>query len=246
APNMADPSSVIKSTLHTGGNDGAMAGCGAANGRTGGAGMMTGGATRWGCSGRAAPLETICGRGRRRTAPQGRGNPVRRRNYTAVSSALPGGAQHLGRAKPTGLGDVNHHAVRAGPLDLIVAGRGGAGADFDVRTLVDLLSLGGLQVVRGFLHVIDLKTNVVDATVVGTIGAHIGILLRLPVQDGQVNVAIGAMEGTVRAVTDLFHAKCLHVKGSGFFRVFGGQGNVSDSRHDCLLCARCWQGQVHL
>jgi hypothetical protein len=29
------------------------------------------------------------------------------------TSALPGGAQHLGRAKPTGLGDVKHHAVRA-------------------------------------------------------------------------------------------------------------------------------------
>src|SRR5262245_30106293 len=56
APKMADPSSVIKSTLHTGGSDGAMAGCGAANGRTGVAAMMTGGATRWCCVGMAAPL----------------------------------------------------------------------------------------------------------------------------------------------------------------------------------------------
>src|SRR6266571_3598793 len=56
APKMADPSSVIKSTVHTGGSDGAMAGCGDANGRTGVAAMMTGGATRWCCVGMAAPL----------------------------------------------------------------------------------------------------------------------------------------------------------------------------------------------
>src|SRR5262249_47184357 len=91
--------------------------------------------------------------------------------------------------------------------------------------------------VRGFLHVVDLKTDVVDATVVGTIGARIGILLRLPVQDGQVNVAIGEMEGTVWTATDLFHVKGLHVKGRGFFWVFGGKGHVSDSRHGCLLRA---------
>src|SRR5262245_41854105 len=57
APKMADPSSVIKSTVHTGGSAGAMAGCGAANGRTGVAAMMTGGATRWCCVGMAAPLK---------------------------------------------------------------------------------------------------------------------------------------------------------------------------------------------
>src|SRR5882672_11186529 len=56
APNMADPSSVIRSTVHTGGSDGARAGCGEANGRTGVAAMMTGGATRLGCVGIAAPL----------------------------------------------------------------------------------------------------------------------------------------------------------------------------------------------
>src|SRR2546430_14823871 len=56
APKMADPSSVIRSTVHTGGSAGAMAGCGAAIGRTGGAAMMTGGATRWCCVGIAAPL----------------------------------------------------------------------------------------------------------------------------------------------------------------------------------------------
>src|SRR5512132_1713910 len=56
APKMADPSSVIRSTIHTGGSDGAMAGCGAANGRTGVAAMMTGGATRWCGVGMAAPL----------------------------------------------------------------------------------------------------------------------------------------------------------------------------------------------
>src|SRR5262245_43173357 len=55
-PNMADPSSVIRSPLNSGGRDGAMAGCGAANGRTGVAAMMTGGATRWCCAGMAAPL----------------------------------------------------------------------------------------------------------------------------------------------------------------------------------------------
>src|SRR4026208_1674861 len=56
APKMADPSSVIKSTVHTGGSDGAMAGCGEANGRTGVAAMMTGGVTRWCGVGMAAPL----------------------------------------------------------------------------------------------------------------------------------------------------------------------------------------------
>src|SRR5215470_8165333 len=56
APKRADPSSVIKSTVHTGGSDGAIAGCGDANGRTGVAAMMTGGATRWCCVGMAAPL----------------------------------------------------------------------------------------------------------------------------------------------------------------------------------------------
>src|SRR5215831_4352069 len=56
APKMADPSSVIRSTVHTGGSDGAIAGCGAANGRTGVAAMMTGGATRGCCAGMAAPL----------------------------------------------------------------------------------------------------------------------------------------------------------------------------------------------
>src|SRR5262245_10479400 len=56
APKMADPARVIKSTVHTGGSDGAMAGCGAANGRTGVAAMMMGGATRWCCVGIATPL----------------------------------------------------------------------------------------------------------------------------------------------------------------------------------------------
>src|SRR5437867_1842631 len=56
APKIAAPSSVIRSTIHTGGSDGAMAGCGDANGRTGVAAMMTGGATRWCGVGMAAPL----------------------------------------------------------------------------------------------------------------------------------------------------------------------------------------------
>src|SRR4029453_7873422 len=56
APKIADPSSVIKSTVHTGGSDGAMAGCGEANGRTGVAAMMTGGGTRLCGVGMATPL----------------------------------------------------------------------------------------------------------------------------------------------------------------------------------------------
>src|SRR5882724_7395519 len=56
APKMADPSRVIRSTLHTGGSAGAMAGCGEANGRTGVAASMTGGATTWDGVGMAAPL----------------------------------------------------------------------------------------------------------------------------------------------------------------------------------------------
>jgi len=56
APKMADPSSVIRSTVYTGGSDGARAGCGEAKGRTGVAAMMTGGATRWCGVGMAAPL----------------------------------------------------------------------------------------------------------------------------------------------------------------------------------------------
>jgi hypothetical protein len=58
--------------------------------------------------------------------------------------------------------------------------------------------------VRGFLHVVDLKTDVVDATVVGTIGAHYSIMLRLPVQDDQVNVAIGEMEPS-RLAAYIYH-----------------------------------------
>src|SRR2546427_12204935 len=56
APKMADPSSVIRSTVHTGGSAGAMAGCGAANGRTGGGAVRAGGAGRWCCVRIAAPL----------------------------------------------------------------------------------------------------------------------------------------------------------------------------------------------
>src|SRR5919106_6415180 len=56
APKIADPSSVIRSTVHMDGSDGAIAGCGAAKGRTGVAAMMTGGATRLRCVGIAAPL----------------------------------------------------------------------------------------------------------------------------------------------------------------------------------------------
>ena len=62
---------------------------------------------------------------------------------------------------------------------------------------------------------------------------------QLPVQDGQVNVAIGEMEGTVGTATGLLHVKGLHVKGRGFFHTppdfvvdhwaAGGEGG---SHHD--------------
>src|SRR5215510_7170146 len=78
----------------------------------------------------------------------------------------------------------------------------------------------------------------VNATVVGAIGAYVSIFLGLPVQDGQVDVPICEEHRAIRAAPDLFQPKSLFVKSRCLVGILGGQGNVLDLRHDgALLCS---------
>src|SRR5262249_14911839 len=126
--------------------------------------------------------------------------------------------------------------VGAGPLSsgsgVVVRGPLG------VRTglLGETPGLDRLQLLAGLAEVVHLEAEMVDAVVIGPVGADVGILLGLPVQNGQVDVAVGQEHRAARAATDLLESEALFVKGRDRIGVLGGQRDVLDPRHDVSSC----------
>src|SRR5262249_44881646 len=132
---------------------------------------------------------------------------------------------------PAGVRDVEDDLVGAGPLHLEVAVA--AGSHGDVETVPQGQPLGpdGLQLLTRIVEVVDLEAEMVDAVVVGPVGSDVGVLFRLPVQDGQVDVAVGQEDGAARTAADLLESEAFLVERRDLVRVFRGQRNVLDPRH---------------
>src|SRR5437763_899280 len=106
--------------------------------------------------------------------------------------------------------------------------------------LLEALNLGALQLGRRLVEVLDLKAEMMDATVVRPVGADIGGFFRLPIQDRQVDVAVGQKDGAVRGTPDLLHSKSVLVEGGHLRGLLCRQRNMLDSRHRFPPCLpRC-------
>src|SRR3989442_9310286 len=105
---------------------------------------------------------------------------------------------------PPRMRDIQHHAVRSSPLHLEVARTPGTHGVVKPFLLSDARALGLLQLGARLLESIHLKADVVDTAVVRPVRSYIGVFFfRLPVQDGQVDVAIGQEHCTVWTAADL-------------------------------------------
>src|SRR6516164_2406169 len=91
-----------------------------------------------------------------------------------------------------------------------------------------------LQPSRRLVEVLDLKAKVMDAAVVGSVGADVGGFFGLPVQDRQINVTIGQKYRSVWGAADLLHAEGLLVERGGLPGILCRQRDVLDSGHGFL------------
>src|SRR5689334_5721294 len=105
---------------------------------------------------------------------------------------------------PPRMRNVDYHAVGAGPLHLEIAMATGSHLHIKPRLLFEPLALRALQLCCRLIEVFDLETEVMDAAVVRSIGSDIGGMLCLPIQDRQIDVAVGQKDGAVRSSADLF------------------------------------------
>src|SRR5262249_43881278 len=113
---------------------------------------------------------------------------------------------------PAGVRDVDHHAVGAGPFHLEIAMAASRHLHIPSRLFFHPLAARALDIGRGLIEVLDLKAEVMNAAVVGAVGADVGGFLCLPVQDRQIDVAIGQKHRTVRGAPDLLQAERLFVE----------------------------------
>src|SRR6266487_1039018 len=136
---------------------------------------------------------------------------------------------------PASMVDVEYHPIRASPLHLKVARATWTHGGIESILLGESLPVDLFELLRGLCEIIHLKAKMVNAAIVGSIGAHVRIFLGLPIQDGQVNVPICEEHRAIRATPDFFEPKRLFVKSRCLVRVLGGQGNVLDLRHSLVL-----------
>ena len=127
--------------------------------------------------------------------------------------------------------NVDHHIVGPGPFHLEITMASSGHLHSEPLFLLEALTLGALQLRRGFVEVLDLKTEMVDAAVVRPVGADIGGFFRLPIQDRQVDLAVGQEYGAVRGTPDLLHSESVLVEGGDLCGLLCRQRDVFDSRH---------------
>src|SRR5580693_8845786 len=132
---------------------------------------------------------------------------------------------------PARVRNVDHHTVGAGPFHLEIAVASGSHLNTEPLFLLEALTLGTLQLRGGFVEVLDLKAEMVDAAVVRPVGADIGGFFRLPIQDRQVEVAVGQEYGAVRGTPDLLHSESVLVEGGDLCGLLCRQRDVFDPRH---------------
>src|SRR5262245_9794347 len=142
----------------------------------------------------------------------------------------------FGKSLPAGVRDIEDHLVGAGPLHLEVAVSSRSHCDVETSLLGETPGLDRLQLLAGLAEVVHLEAEMVDAVVIGPVGADVGILLGFPVQNGQVDVAVGQEHRAARAATDLLESEAFFVKGRDRIGVFRGQCDVLDPRHDVSSC----------
>src|SRR5215471_19481451 len=143
---------------------------------------------------------------------------------------------------PARVGDVDDDLVGAAPLHLEVAVPAWSDGGLDAGLAGEPGALSRVELLAGLVEIVHLETEVVDAVVVGAVSAHVGVLLGLVVQDGQVDVAVGEEDGAARAAADLLEAEGGSVEGGHLVGVRGGQCDVFDPCHDRLLLAAGTQG----
>src|SRR5213078_3524121 len=141
-----------------------------------------------------------------------------------------------GGAHPAGLGDVEHHVVRAAVLHLdvvLVLALAHAERFVDV---VARLGPGGGKPLGDRLEVVHLEPDVMDAgEALAPLGPGHGVVLEL--EDGQVEIAVAqVVPAGVRVLDppDLLHAEHVDVELRGLVGVLGGHRNVLDLGHGIL------------
>src|SRR5881628_675957 len=141
-----------------------------------------------------------------------------------------------GGAHPAGLGDVEHHVVRAAVLHLdvvLVLALAHAERFVDV---VARLGPGGGEPLGDRLEVVHLEPDVMDAgEALAPLGPGHGVVLEL--EDGQIEIAVAqVVPAGVRVVDppDLLHAEHVDVELRGLVGVLGGHRNVLDLGHGIL------------
>src|SRR5947199_344852 len=143
----------------------------------------------------------------------------------------------VGESLPARMRDVEDHLIGAGPLHFKVAVASGSHVDVQTGLLGEPLGLDGLQLLTGIVEIFHLEAEVVDAVVVGPVGSHVGVFLRLPVQNRQVDVAVGQEYRAARAAADLLQSEAFLVKRRDRVGVLRGQRDVPDPRHDVPSCS---------
>src|SRR5579875_233352 len=142
------------------------------------------------------------------------------------------------RPFPAGVGDVDDDAVGAGPFHLEIARA--SHRHVGLVPAGELRCLGAFEPGDGLVEILDLEADMMDAAEIGAVGADIGVLFGLPIEDREIDVTVAEEHGAVRASAQLAHAEGLLVKGGDFCRLLCGQRDMLDSRHFPLpFCASC-------
>src|SRR5215472_2770741 len=145
----------------------------------------------------------------------------------AVSSPTPSSGSRL----PPGMRNVDHDIIGAGPFHLKIAMAAGRHLHIEPWLFFQPLAPRAFQHRRSLVEVFDLEAEMMNAAVIGSIGANIGGFFSLPIQDRQIDIAVGQKDCAVRGPPNFLHSKGFLVKVSHLCGLPGGQRNVFDARH---------------
>src|SRR5215472_1380066 len=139
---------------------------------------------------------------------------------------------HLARRRfPAGVGNVYYDPVGTGPFHLEIAVTTGCHFHIETRLLLEPLAVGALQLRRGSVEILHFKAEMMDPAVIGPAGADIGGFLRLPIEDRQIDVAVGEEDGAVRGSPDFLHSEGILVEGRDFGRLLRRQRDMLYAGH---------------
>src|SRR5204862_2559239 len=138
------------------------------------------------------------------------------------------------RAFPAGMRDVDDDAIRAGPFHLEIGVYAVSHRGVAVLLRGEALRVRPLQLLGGFVEIIHLEAEMVDAVEVRSVRADIGVLVGLVLQDSDMDVAVGQEHRAVRAAPQFPEAERRFVELSDLRRLLGRQCDVFDACHDLL------------